>query len=255
MYIKQIDIRTPALNGSLYITDDVVTAKELKNNGEAVIIYFHDGNKDVSFSGFLYGVENPEELEPEYLERVYRRLKGLPWEILETERCLVRETTVADVDAFFEIYSEPSITEYTEGLYTTKEKERDYIREYIDKFYTFYEYGVWTIVEKESGAIIGRAGFSARPECDNPELGFVIGLPWQQKGYAFEVCKAILEFGWETLGFEGVQALVEPENKASIALCEKLGFRQIERVTLQDEKKEYVLLIIFKPSTYTIEKV
>ena len=153
-----------------------------------------------------------------------RRLAGLPWKIIETDRCLIRETTVEDVDAFWEIYREPSITRYTDHLYPEIEQEKNYVREYIEKVYTYYEYGVWTIVEKSSGLVIGRAGFSARPGYEDPELGFVIGVPWQGKGYAYEVCSAILDYGWEQLGFEEVQALVDPGNQTSLSLCKKLGF-------------------------------
>ena len=80
------------------------------------------------------------------MEKVYRRLKGLPWDILETKRCLIRETVPEDVDSFYEIYSDPAITKFMEDLYPEKEQEKAYIREYIEKIYTYYEFGVWTIV-------------------------------------------------------------------------------------------------------------
>lgn len=225
----------------LYVTDDMGAAKQLRNRGEAVLIYLHQGNKDQDFSGFPYAVEDPESLDSDYADRVYRRLKGLPWDILETERCLIRETTPEDVDDFFQIYSDPSITEYMEELYPEPEQERRYIREYIEKVYTFLEFGVWTVVEKTSGSVIGRAGFSYREGYQEPELGFIIGVPWQRHGYAKEVCTAILEYGKNVLEFTRVQAMVEPENLISLHLCAKLGFREEERVSLQG--KRYVRLI------------
>ena len=79
-----------------------------------------------------------------------------------------------------------------EGLYPDREQEREYIRQYIEKIYTFYEFGVWTVVERESGAVIGRAGFSYREGYNEPELGFIIGVPWQHRGYAEEVGRGIL---------------------------------------------------------------
>lgn len=189
-------------------------------------------------------MEDPESLEEGYLERVYRRLKGLPWNILETERCLIRETRPEDVDAFYQIYSNPAITEFMEDLYPDKEQEREYIREYIEKVYTYYEFGVWTVVEKESGDIIGRAGFSYREGYDEPELGFIIGVPWQRKGYAEEVCRAILGYGWENLCFDRVQVLVEVWNEASLKLCDKLGFHAVEELTMGD--RQYFRLILEK---------
>ena len=128
-----------------------------------------------------------------------------------------------------------------EDLYPEIEQEKQYIKEYIEKVYSFFEFGVWTVLEKESGSVIGRAGFAFREGYEEPELGFIIGVPWQCRGYAEEVCRAVMEYGWEVLGFEHVQALVEPGNKASLKLCGKLGFAEKERVT--EKGKEYVRLV------------
>lgn len=241
-YFKMVNIQTEDLKGTLYITDDVEKAHMLLGQGEAVLPYLHEGNRDRDFSEFLYVVEEPDELEEDYVVKVYQRLKDLPWRIMETDRLLVRETTTEDVEAFFEIYSDPAITEFMEDLYPEKEQEKAYIREYIKKVYGFYEYGVWTLVEKETGQVIGRAGFSNREGCRDPEIGFIIGVPWQRKGYAYEVCAAILRYGWEQLDFETVQVLVEPGNEASLRLCHKLGFQFRENVTM--EGKQYKRLTI-----------
>lgn len=241
-YLKQIELTTRDLSGRIYITDEAAVARRLKQEGEAVVVYFHDGNRNADFSDFLFGLEDPEEVEEEYLEKVYRRLKGLPWNILETDRCLIRETTPEDVEAFYQIYHDPAITEYMEDLYPEKAAEEAYIREYIEKIYTYYEFGVWTIVEKQSNVVIGRAGFSFRAGYEDPEIGFIIGVPWQRKGFAFEVCKAILDYGRHILHFGTIQALVETGNEASLRLCDKLGFGIVSEVNL--EGKRYFLLKI-----------
>lgn len=228
------------------MTDDVRRAYALQDAGEAVLIFLHPGNRDQDFSGFLFAVEDPEDLEPEYVERVYRRLKGLPWYILQTSRCVVRETVPEDVDAFYRIYSDPAITEFMEDLYPEVEAEKQYVREYIEKVYTFFGFGVWTVLEKESGAVIGRAGFSYREGFEDPELGFIIGVPWQRRGYAEEVCRAVLAYGWTALAFEQVQALVETENIPSLHLCGKLGFSRGDLIRL--EEKEYYRLLLQNPA-------
>lgn len=214
----------------LYATDSLEAARELKGRGEAVVVYLHEGNREQDFSEFPYAVEDLGALDAGYAERVYRRLKGLPWTILETDRCVIRETTVEDVDHFYKIYSDPEITKYMESLYPEIEQEKQYVREYIEKVYAFYEFGVWTVLEKESGEVIGRAGFSYRQGYDDPEIGYIIGVPWQRHGYAEEVCRAILEYGWRELKFERVQALVETENEPSLILCDKLGFTAVEEL-------------------------
>ena len=137
---------------------------------------------------------------------------------------MIRESVIEDVDSFYEIYKDPSITEYMEDLYADRDEEAAYLRDYIKRVYGFYGYGMWTVLERKSGQVIGRAGISLREGSDIPELGFVIGVPWQRQGYAYEVCQAILAYGREELYFTHFQTLVMKGNEKSKKLCEKLGF-------------------------------
>lgn len=233
---KKVIVKT---GGILHITDSSVTAKRLKEQGEAVLVFLHPGNRDEDFHFCRYACEDMKEPDEEYLDKVYRREKGLPVDILETERCLVRETTVADVDAFYEIYKEPAITRYMEPLYEEVDEERAYARDYIEKVYAFYDFGIWTVVEKTSGEVIGRAGICYREGYEDPELGFVIGVPWQGRGLATEVCRAVLAYADRELGFERVLAFVQPDNMASRRVCRKLGMHEETRVCVQGQ--DYVL--------------
>lgn len=218
--------------GTLYVTDYADCQKELKSMGVPVVIYLHEDNREEKFAFAEYAIENLAEVEFRSLEMAWRRLTGKPWMITETKRCVIRETVVEDVDSFYEIYKEPLITEYMEDLYEDRAEEIAYIEDYIKNVYGFYGYGMWTVLEKESGKVIGRAGLSLREGYDIPELGFVIGVPWQGQGYANEVCQAILKYGKEELGFTCFQALVMRGNHKSVALCEKLGFTYRETVEI-----------------------
>lgn len=219
----------------LYITDSEAGYHMLKQQGRYVLPYRHEENRDVDFTGALYVIEQIEEVDFETIDMAYRRLACLPWNILTTKRCIIRETTVEDADSFYEIYAEPEITEYMEDLYADRDEEIAYIEEYRKKVYEFYGYGMWTVLTKD-GTVIGRAGISWREGFDLPELGFVIGVPWQRQGYAYEVCSAILDFAREELGFTQVQALVMEGNEKSVALCEKLGFEKGKSVELEGDK-------------------
>lgn len=239
------------MDATLWITDSSARGRELLTEGKAVLIWLHEGNRSQDFSAFRYACDNPAELDRDYLEGVYRRYRGIPWDILETERCLVRETTVADVEEFYRIYSEPTITEFMEPLYDDSEKERAYARDYIDKVYAFYGFGIWTVLAKPkicrdvSGAegepcfggtepeVIGRAGICYREGYDDPEIGFLIAADKQGQGYASEVCRAIMQYGHEELGFKRILAFVQPANKASLNVCEKLGMSRLGQTQLQ----------------------
>lgn len=218
------DVASGDQQGCLYITDRPEIYAKMARKGWYVLPYYHKYNRGVSFPGAFYAIEKLEEADYASLDMAYRRLAGLPWDILETGRLKVRETTVGDVDSFYRIYGEPSVTAYMEDLFEDRDEEIAYTENYIKTVYAFYGYGMWTVLEKESGEVVGRAGISWREGYDLPELGFVIGVSWQGQGYAFEVCAAILAYAKEELHMERVQALVRPENEKSLRLCGRLGF-------------------------------
>lgn len=219
----------------LYVADSAAVCKALSGEGCYVLPCRHERNQAEAFESgmYFYVIEQLEEMDYESLDMAYRRLAGLPWEILQTRRCMIRETTVEDADAFYQIYEEPDITLYMEGLFADRDEEIAYMEDYIKKVYYFYGYGMWTVVEKESGRVIGRAGVSWREGFDLPELGFMIGVPWQRQGYAYEVCGAILAYARKELEMTRVQALVLQGNTKSARLCEKLGFAKQREINLE----------------------
>lgn len=209
---------------TLWITDSGEAAREYLAEGRAVLALLHDGNSGEDFSAVKYACQDLTELDAAYLDRVFRRYHGISWDILSTDRCFLRETKVEDVEAFYEIYKDPSITEYMEDLFEDPDQEIAYTEDYIRNVYEFYGFGVWTVCLKETGQVIGRAGLSYREGFEDPELGFMIGRSWQRRGLAREICEAILDFGRKELEFEKVIAFAETENRVSCHLLEKLGF-------------------------------
>lgn len=205
----------------------------------AVVAILKDGR---DYPGVRYAVTAWQDAEEDYLEKVYQRYHGLPWSICETKRCFIRETTVDDLEAFYKMYKERSITKYMEDLFEDPEEERQYIRDYRDKVYAFYGFGMWTVCLKETGEVIGRAGLSMREGFEDPELGYMIAVPWQKKGLAEEVCREILQYGKDQLGFEKIQVLMEAENTASEHLCRKLGFQFVEKQKIEKTMYDRYLL-------------
>lgn len=229
----------------LYIVDSPDAHTYLQERELPVLVFFHEKNRTLHFTNVRYAMEEIQELDTEYLERIYRRFKDLPWFILETDRCLLRETTEEDVDDFFRIYAEESITTYTEKLFPTKEAEIQYAKDYKKFVYEFYEHGIWTVLSKETGEIIGRAGIAIRDEETLPEVGFVIDKKWQGKHIATEVIKAILSYGKNYFGYDEMQAFVHPKNEASLHLLEKLGFKPktTKILTQNRETTEFIVML------------
>ncbi len=220
--VKEIEKET-----TLVVTDSAVMAVGLLDKGYFTVGFYHELNKDEDFIGLKYVFEEIDQVDMDSFVKVYQRYAEEPWEILRTERLLVRETTVEDVDEFYRLYKDPEMTRYMEGLFENPEDEKRYQRDYIKKVYGFYGFGTWTVVRLSDNKIIGRAGFSMRNGFDQIELGFLIGKEYQRQGYAYEVCKAILEYGKNILSLDRVQTLVKKENTVSRHLCERLGFTEV----------------------------
>lgn len=171
-------------------------------------------------------VEGFEEVDYYFLERVYQRYHHLPWTVIETQRCLLREATLEDLDDLYRIYEPKEMTRYTDGLYEDRKKEEEYTKAYIEHMYCFFGYGLWLVVEKESGQTIGRAGLG-HLEVEGEvqlELGYLIAQPKQRQGYATEVCLGILDYARAATGFNTIHCLIQRENTVSVHLALKLGF-------------------------------
>lgn len=225
-------ITHPLAQTHLIVTDRTDIAKCCLQHGFAVIGYLHEQNRDVSFDGVRYLIEDISGLDAPFCELAFCRAHQLPYTVLETERCLVREITTEDVTRLYEIYADPAITSYIEALYTDETAERSYIRDYIDNVYGFFGYGMWIVINKADGQLIGRAGIE--PKEDFAELGYVIAREYQNQGYATEVCRAILTYAADRLGLPEVYVRVQKENAASLRICEKLQFQPVPRAEDSD---------------------
>lgn len=189
-------------------------------------------------SAVRYLVETPETADERYLERVVRRTLGLPWIIAQTERLIVREFTVTDISS---VPHEGGDTEADMVFYTP-----ELLAEYIRCQYGFFEYGIWALVEKKSGRLIGKAGVTgadnwmrgavgavAGGEC--LELGYHIFEPYRRQGYAIEACQAIMEALGEDLAEESEQdtihlcARADMSNVASIRVLKSCGFQFVSQ--------------------------
>lgn len=207
----------------LWITGRKAYLQLAKERNIAVLGY--QGAGMAEFLPVEYAVMDAEGVDETYLRRVFQRFHNIPWEILETKRCLVREFAMEDLDALFELYAKPGMTDYVEPLFYYEE-EATYEEAYIKHRYHYFGYGMWLVFDKESGKLIGRAGLEDRdyPEGTAMELGYMIAPEYQRKGYATEVCRAILIYAKEELEAESVNCLVDEKNVPSVRLVEKLGF-------------------------------
>ena len=173
------------------------------------------------FDACLYLVCEMEAADDMLLEKAVRRQYGLPWIIAQTKRLLIREFTKDDP-------LEAESADDGDGVFSDCARRKDY----IDNQYRFHEGGLWALVLKKSGVIIGKAGITAG------ELGYHIYGPFRGRGYAFEACSAILGYAEEELGLRHVRIKTGEGNEASVRLAEALGFSRTEDT---EQKSEGIL--------------
>ncbi|MDO5382760.1 MAG: GNAT family N-acetyltransferase [Eubacteriales bacterium] len=166
-----------------------------------------------------------EDLTPEYCQHVLNRKLGRPDTILETDRCIVREESMGDLDELYKLYDSLKDCPFVEKLYE-RDEEEEFTRNYIDNMYRFFDYGLWLVFDKATGQLVGRIGIENR-DIDGQicqELGYLIGQKFQRKHIGYEVCKAIMSYARDNLGIKRLYSCIDKNNIPSIGLIEKLGF-------------------------------
>jgi RimJ/RimL family protein N-acetyltransferase len=207
---------------SLFLTTSDEMAEQMQHLGYAVAGLEPEGTRmQVPPVIFL----DLTETTYEDWVRIYQRQHQIPWEILATPRCRIRELGMEDLEALEALYAKPDMTEFIEPLYPPEE-ERAYQEEYIKNIYGFYGFGMWLVFDKATGNLIGRAGIEARENCrpGEVELGYVFAPEVRRQGIATEVCQAILDYTKEVLEMKHILCRVDEHNVPSRKFLSKLGF-------------------------------
>jgi RimJ/RimL family protein N-acetyltransferase len=88
-------------------------------------------------------------------------------------------------------------------------------------------YGIFSVVA--AGEVIGEAGlFNSFGNNKVLEFGYIIDEKFWNKGYGTEVCKALLDYGFNRLNLEKIVARMYPENIGSVRVCENLNFVKVD---------------------------
>ena len=144
---------------------------------------------------------------------------------LETKRLKLIELTHQHMNAVYEILSLDEVTRFYGTSSFTLQAEATrlidiYYKNYIDKR------GIrWGIKLKENQRIIGTVGLNMlNLKNKRAEIGYELHPYFWRKGFATEALSEVLKFSFKQLGLYRVGAVVYPENEASLALLDKLGF-------------------------------
>lgn len=150
--------------------------------------------------------------------------------ILETPRLLLRHLHPDDLDAMHAYLGDPQTM-----LHYPQPYSREFVKEGIAKNterYEKYGYGLFGVVLKETGKLIGDCGLvwqevESREEL---EVGYHFHRDHWGHGYAPEAAKACIEFAFNRVGVDHVISLIRPENLASRRVAEKNGLSAVRQV-------------------------
>lgn len=165
-------------------------------------------------------VTGPEAVTPERIVEAARRKLGLPLIVAEWEGNVFRELTPEDHPAVRALVRETR----TEGFSSEAQlADPEYYDAYVRNQYQLFGYGLWGLFRKDSGQLLGIAGFSAPPDNGaDLELGFHIAEVFRRHGYAMAACRAALAYASEELGAERITLRIRRENRPSLCFSEKL---------------------------------
>ena len=135
--------------------------------------------------------------------------------ILETERLYLRRMDQNDYDALCAILQDEETMYAYEGAFSDAEVQVWLDRQLVR--YEKYGFGLWAVVLKENGEMIGQCGLTMQPWKDREmlEIGYLFCRIYWHKGYATEAAAACKEYAFETLDADEVCSIIRDNNIAS----------------------------------------
>jgi len=143
--------------------------------------------------------------------------------VLETARLRLREFVPQDADAMLAVLGDPVAMQYYPAPF-----DRQGVAEWIGKNVGRYQrdgYGLWAMVLKDSGELIGNCGCILQEVegTSHIEIGYHVRRDLWGNGYATEAARACMEYAFAKLEVARVISMIRPENMQSRRVAEKNG--------------------------------
>lgn len=135
--------------------------------------------------------------------------------VLETERLYLREMKQADFNSLCKILQDEETMYAYEGAFSDAE-----VQEWLDRQISRYQkwgFGLWAVVLKETGEMIGQCGLTMQLWKDEEvlEVGYLFQRSYWHKGYATEAARACKKYAFESLNADEVCSIIRDTNTAS----------------------------------------
>ncbi len=144
---------------------------------------------------------------------------------LLTDRLQLRVFCPDDFEAHAAICADPEVMRYIRAGAISRVDSWWQLARYLGHW-QLRGYGLWAVVERSTGRLVGHLGFLNPEGGHGFELGWALAREAWGKGYATEGVRAAIEYAWGTLKQDHIVCLIQPENARSIRLAERLGARK-----------------------------
>ena len=143
--------------------------------------------------------------------------------ILETERLLLREMTQDDLHALQGILQDEE-TMYAYNSAFDEAETQAWLDRQLSR-YAQYGFGLWAVVLKESGGMIGQCGLTMQPWRGDEvlEVGYLFNRAFWHHGYATEAARGCMEYAFDLLGAREVCSIIRETNLPSRRVAERNG--------------------------------
>jgi len=151
--------------------------------------------------------------------------------VLETARLALRDWREEDIPTFAAMCADPEVMKHFPRLlpYDEASAMARRIRANLSR----EGWGLWAVEVKGGAPFIGFVGLSKPEWRDDVEVGWRLAKTAWGHGYATEAARALLQWGFDTLPLNRVQAEADTRNAASARVLEKLGF--VHEGTLRED--------------------
>jgi len=140
--------------------------------------------------------------------------------VLETKRLALRAARLEDAKAVAALANDRRIAENTARIphpYKVADAEQFIAGANKDGEAAY-------LITLRDKTIIGACGLMFRQD-DAPEIGYWLGVPYWNKGYATEALHALIDYAFTDLTHDALQAGARVTNPASRRVLEKCGFQ------------------------------
>jgi len=150
---------------------------------------------------------------------------------LETERLSLRPFRSGDFEDYAALNADPEVLRYLGGGAQTWDRGRSWRHlAFLIGHWQLGGAGMWALEHRETGAFVGAVGFSTPDGWPGFELAWKLARRWWGHGYATEGARAALVHAFDVLAKDHVISLIDPENRASIRVAERIGERLEGRI-------------------------